>query len=415
MLPPTEAPDIRAQTFVQERGQLPIALPTTDEEVKEGTLHLVGQYTHLGTSFGQSLHFGGEVQRRIGQATTAFRQLAKPVFANRKISITTRLQLLEALVCSRLLYNAGVWPELTPKQHKKLEHVILVWQRRVIGKGFWSNDNVPDAVLQRRWKLPPLATRLALARIRFALAASRHASSTVWRLIGQEANACKTSWLQLLLPALQWITDIIPNGKFSDTPCGGLSFQQVTEWFASARRPTKALLKRALSKHLLQEQIIQEVRDGYQRVRDVFEDLGLYYNEEPPIPRPTGSFPCEACGLMFSNAQKLQVHRWSKHSLISQERRFVFGPTCAGCGVNYWTPQRVQQHLRSSRCNPDGCFAKLFKYMDPVDEPTHFDIPDDLKDIQRLPALQVCQPVDFVGPSKYERLQSQELEQWELE
>ena len=201
--------------------------------------------------------------------------------------------------------------------------------------------------IQRRWKLPTLDTRLAVGRIRFALAAHRHARDTTWALIGQEHETCQKSWMQLLLPALQWLVDVIPSGKYFEEPCTTLTFHQVNEWLDSDMRPNEATIRRALQKHLLQEQIIQEVRDGYQRIRDVFEQAGLYHPMKEAQPRPAGIFPCDVCGQIFAQAQKLQVHRWSKHSLISQERMFVYGPVCISCGVNFWTPQRVQQHLRS--------------------------------------------------------------------
>ena len=358
-----KAPAVRSQTFVNDKGQIGIEIPRDGN----AQLHLVGQYVHLGTCFGQGLHFGGEINRRIGAATTTFRQLSKPLFANRRISIPTRLQLLEALVCSKLMYNSGVWPQLTGRQHQKLEHTIIGWQRRIINQGFWSEELVRDEVLQRRWQLPTLAVRLAVARIRFALAASRNPMETTWRLIGLEFEGCSRSWCQLLLPALQWLVDVIPKAQFFDERCEDLNFQQITEWLQSEQRPHKGVIKRALQKHLLQERIIQEVRDGYEEVRSIFQGLGLYKPEQEVQEGSASNFTCEVCDMKFGNAQKLQVHRWSKHGLVSVERQFVFGPVCASCGVNFWTPQRVQQHLRYSRLVSDGCFERLRRYKSSFD------------------------------------------------
>ena len=406
-----KAPAVRSQTFVNDKGQIGIEIPQDGN----ARLHLVGQYVHLGTCFGQGLHFGGEINRRIGAATTTFRQLAKPLFANRRISIPTRLQLLEALVCSKLMYNSGVWPQLTGRQHQKLEHTIIGWQRRIINQGFWSEDLVRDEVLQRRWQLPTLAVRLAVARIRFALAASRKPLETTWRLIGLEFEGCSRSWCQLLLPALQWLVDVIPKAQFFDVRCEDLNFQQITEWLQSEHRPHKGMIKRALQKHLLQERIIQEVRDGYEEVRNIFQGLGLY---KPALEVQEGSAPnftCEVCDMKFGNAQKLQVHRWSKHGLVSVERQFVFGKVCASCGVNFWTPQRVQQHLRYSRLASDGCFERLRRYKAPLTSPVQFEIPDDLKHIHRLPAVQAQLPMDTDGPTRFDIEIGREKEEWQQE
>ena len=134
--------------------------------------------------FGQELHFEGEISRRIGAATTAFRQIARPILGDKHVSTATRLQLLEVLVCSRLMYNAGMWPKLSKRQHTKVEHAIVSWQRRIIGTGFWSQATISDQSLQRTWKLPTLEVRLAVPRLRFALSAYRHAHATTWKLLG---------------------------------------------------------------------------------------------------------------------------------------------------------------------------------------------------------------------------------------
>lgn len=306
------------------------------------------------------MHCGGEINRRIGAATATFRQLAKPLFANRRISIPTRLQLLEALVCSKLMYNSGVWPQLTGRQHQKLEHTIIGWQRRIINQGFWSEELVRDEVFQRRWQLPTLAVRLAVARLRFALAASRKPTETTWRLIGQEFESCSRSWCQLLLPALQWLVDIIPKAQFFDIQCEDLNFQQITEWLQSEHRPHKGMIKRALLKHLLQERIIQEVRDGYEEVRSIFQGLSLNTSRQKRQRKEV---------LPTSRAKFGNAHNYK----CTDGQNIVTWPgvcgtpvrvwtVCASCGVNFWTPQRVQQHLRYS--------------------------PDDLKHIHRLPAVQ---------------------------
>ena len=229
---------------------------------------------------------------------TSFRQVVRPVLGNKHISIPTRLQLLEALVCSKLMYNSGTWPQLSKRQHAKIEHAIISWQRRIIGTGFWSHHTINDQSLQRLWKLPSLEVRLAVARLRFALAAHRHAHSTTWRLLGKEYQQCTKSWIHLLLPALQWLVEVIPACRHADIPCGELSFEAIEEWFGSARCPTKAHIRRALKKHLLQEQIIEEVKQGYQRVLGIFEKLQLHFPEDAPA-AVGGWHHCDMCPKSF--------------------------------------------------------------------------------------------------------------------
>ena len=99
------APQVRKEIFIEQQGKIEIETPhgLTDSP----QLQVVGSYTHLGKCMGQDLNMAGEIDRQIGQAQTAFRMLQKPIFHNKRISIHTRFQLLESLVCTRLFYNAA--------------------------------------------------------------------------------------------------------------------------------------------------------------------------------------------------------------------------------------------------------------------------------------------------------------------
>ena len=118
------APRERYETFVQNNGQLPLQVPH-GVGGDAASLQVVGLYTHLGTCLGQDLNMKGEVTRRIGQAQASFRMLQKSIFKNRRISRSTRFQLLESLVCTKLFYNLGVWGQLTPGLARKLEHTMM--------------------------------------------------------------------------------------------------------------------------------------------------------------------------------------------------------------------------------------------------------------------------------------------------
>ena len=75
----------------------------------------------------------------------------------------------------------------------------------------------------------------------------------------------------------------------------------------------------------------------------------------------------------------------------------------------------MQQHLRSTRHLPDGCFERLRKYRAPVSQPVRFSVPPELQHIQRLPALPAQPPAQFVGPTVFEVQQAEELQQWQEE
>lgn len=73
------------------------------------TLRLAPSYRHLGSRYSMCGTIADEVEHRCSSAKGAYAELRKSIFANRNLSIPTRLQLLNSLVLSRLLYGAPVW------------------------------------------------------------------------------------------------------------------------------------------------------------------------------------------------------------------------------------------------------------------------------------------------------------------
>ena len=91
------AADCRRARFIDDHGRLPVP--------DHPDLHVVVCYTHLGTIASQSMSVAAELKTRVGKASNAFRQMRETIFHNRHIPVRTRLQLLEPLVLSILMYG----------------------------------------------------------------------------------------------------------------------------------------------------------------------------------------------------------------------------------------------------------------------------------------------------------------------
>ena len=122
-------------------------------------------------------------------------------------------------------------------------------------------------------------------------------------------------------------------------------------------------------------------------------------------------FPCAECDKRFSTRQALQAHSWMQHQRISLERQYVDGPVCRACGVLFWTSQRVQQHLRQSRKNPDGCFHKLFHNFEPSQIPVRWTIQSPWRHIHNLPQSYVGGENSSLA-STPEELRARRLGEW---
>ena len=95
------------------------------------------------------------------------------------------------------------------------------------------------------------------------------------------------------------------------------------------------------------------------------------------------------CSLQL---KRCKVTSGRKHGQISQERRFVYSNTCLGCNRCFWTAQRLQQHLKATRAQVNGCYHWIAQHHEPLDGPMNVQADRDLLRFQRLPTCVVSGP-----------------------
>ena len=95
----------------------------------------VASYKHLGVRFQMDADLYHEVQCRSSQARVAYNEIRRSVFRNRAISAQARLQLLNSLVFSKLLYGAGTWYEIPRRAVQKLDSAVMRYYRSILDDG----------------------------------------------------------------------------------------------------------------------------------------------------------------------------------------------------------------------------------------------------------------------------------------
>ena len=381
----------RHRRFVEHAGQL--ALPDGS------SLHVVGQYQHLGTVFSQSLSLQSEMSGRIGKASAAFRQMSRTIFTNKKLAPALRLQLLESLVLSIVFYGSGTWPLLNHRMYTKLAHVIVQWQRRIAADGFWREDRTSDSDFQARWQLPTLSARLAKHRLLYAFKMVKHAPQDLITCItAEDASAPQSPWCSALRHAIDWMRLQDPQSFAQaavDTP------DALFQWLHDHHHDGPPLVRRLAKRAVKQDQLVFELKQKTQQIYEACRLKGVIFDQVPlePLSASSSSFSCTVCGQGFGSVQGLQAHRWRKHQLFSDERKYIYDTTCRACNRCFWTAQRLQQHLRWSRQHPHGCYYVLQKYFQPLDKPAQCDIPAFARGLSRLPASTVAGPMPDVMPT----------------
>jgi len=303
----------RHRRFVEHVGRL--ALP-------DGTsLHVVGQYQHLGTMFSQSMSLKSELDGRIGKAAAAFRQMSKPIFNNKKLAPALRLQLLESLVLSIVFYGSGTWPLLNHRMYAKLAHVVVKWQRQIAADGYWRDDRTADHDFQARWQLPVLSARLAKHRLLYAFKMVQHAPQDLITCITAEDESDGGSpWCLALRHAIDWMRLQDPH-NFAHAPVDTPA--TLIQWLHDHRHDGPHLVRRLARRAIKQDHLVFELKQKTRQIYDACRLQGVMFDQLPeePLTASTTTFTCGICGLGFGSVQGLQAHRWRKHQIFSEERR----------------------------------------------------------------------------------------------
>ena len=323
-------------------------------------------------------------------AKAAHHQVARSIFHNKHLPVHIRLQLLDSLVVSTLLFGSGSWPLLSAQSYASLNHLLIGWQRQIIGDGYWSAGCLSDIELQRKWSLSPLSIRLCKSRLLFAFQVLKNAPALLLQYVTAHDQHFDHGWFFAVRHALTWLQQIYPE-QVIDDPMNA-SVEALCDWFRDFANVGPNLVRRAVRRFQHQEHVAHDVLQLHQHLKHTLCSHGVQFDSDAIATPPEASlgFECFQCGQTLPNRQRLQVHQWTAHQVISIERQFAVTPECLACHRHFWTITRLQQHLRLSRQHPFGCFEQLTWRFPPELVPHHSQSPDELRGAHRLPACAVA-------------------------
>lgn len=394
-----QAPMHRHALFVERLGRLDLGA--------DGIfLACVGSYEHLGTTFTSDGLLRDEIAHRRTRAIQAYRQVSKGIFRNRHIAVPARLKLFESLIMPILLHGAGNWGLLPARSFNSLHACIMSWQRSIINDGFWTDNQHTDFSLQCAWKLPPLAVRLAKARLLYAF----HWAKDGPRLLVDYATANKAAhgWFQALRHALGWLATL--DSHFCPPDLQASTPEIILAWLTQHGNDGPRIVRRMYKKCLMQNHVLGDVVDLHAQLKQTLERHGVTFEQQTSCPtqQTDRCLQCSWCAHTFDQPQKLQAHLWVAHQIISDERKFVFSDTCLACRMCFWSAARLQQHLRLSRRQANGCYEQLTWRYTPLKISCPADVPEDLRGFRRLPATLTVStsssPMDTIVTSRQDAL-----------
>ena len=111
----------------------------TEIKVNGQKLETVTSFKHLGTVI-TDMGSKPEILSRIARATAALTRL-KPVWTDRSISLSSKIQLMHSLVTSILLYACESWT-LTAELQRRIQAMEMRWYRKILWISY--KDHVTD-------------------------------------------------------------------------------------------------------------------------------------------------------------------------------------------------------------------------------------------------------------------------------
>ena len=314
-------------------------------------LPVVLAYKHLGTwvhNDGKPLH---AIRERITAARKAWGPLCKSFFGKHGVAPKTKIQVFNALVMTRFLFNAHTWSWLSSDMIDIWEaglRPMLYQLARPHLRGqppFECDVNTLCGLCEI---LPPRA-QLHLARLRYFKRMVTHCPAAHWLALAQVRNM-DGSWLSLLQDSFHWFA------TFSHRKFGLTVDSTWSDWLTVVQMDGqwKGHLKRATKSCIAYHHANAQTCVWQMWLRRALRTSGV----EMPVAVVSPSqqqWRCGICNSLFDSKRALAMHAAQKHDYQAVVKHFALDGMCSNCGKLFHCRARLCAHLRHS----EDCLLRI--------------------------------------------------------
>eukprot|EP00435_Cladocopium_sp_Y103_P075980 s9_g71.t1 len=176
-------------------------------------LHYVPAYKHLGTMLSAKHSLDAELNSRIGLANAAFSQIAKPILCNRHLPESTRLQLFQSLIGTKLFFGLGAWPTPPVRQLDRLGAFLLRFLRRALRLKPDEITSTSMAAIFARAHQPDPRIKLAVDRLLYAKKLWEFGPDFLQHMLHVDPVNDPSAWLGGEKHDLAWLAKLDPQGS----------------------------------------------------------------------------------------------------------------------------------------------------------------------------------------------------------
>jgi len=81
-------------------------------------------------------------------------------------------------------------------------------------------------------------------------------------------------------------------------------------------------------------------------LKSSFANISVAWESDKIVAPVTLHLQCDKCVMKFSSEQSYALHQYKAHGIKNQMRRFIAGTFCPVCLRQFWTRERVVNHVR---------------------------------------------------------------------
>ena len=286
----------------------------------------VPSYKHLGTYLTSKHSLDQEIATRLGIAHSAFAEISRPILCNKRIPPQRRVQLFQALICSKFFFGLGAWTTPSNRQLQRLKGALRRMLKKVLK--IPPDAGIPPLLVHRLGLtgfLEPRA-KLAVDRLLYAQRLWEHGPPFVQRLLLREDMITADSWLAGLKADIAWLWQLVePPNPFWATH----DLTDLIDFWQSGNRGWKKLVKQAWRRYVMQEAMIHEAEAYHCQIFSLLKSHQADFEGDIAgrlqLDEAMMTHECDQCSRCFSSAVGLATHRRKSHGLFSLEHdRMMF-------------------------------------------------------------------------------------------
>ena len=331
---------VREQVMVKDRARIRVP----DFNGKARFIHCVSSYVHLGSLRDHKADMQDEIQRRAVLTREVYHPVRKRLIANPCFTRTERQGMFFSFILSRFLHGAGTWAFGDAASQAAYIRRYMSLARGVV-RPLWGvpcrrlNESQVCSLVNC---MSPLEA-LACARFR-ALAQVACKGTKFLRVLVTNA----TLWLEETLEDVAYVARVLKDVALQ----AFLSSRSMTpEWlsaFPYSPRLASNLLRRFRADRLRLRAALAEPAVHKASTLDKAEAAGMRIIYWPEPSTTAALHTCNQCAATFDTAAAKAAHMAKIHAQAAPAAAAV-GSACQACMKEFWTTQRLREHLRKSR------------------------------------------------------------------